>query len=353
MADSRRLPTALALAVAFVFPAFTNLMTAQEADSLSTQLISYQLRQESETSAASTPAEPGLDKVFFEGNAPTTISQLQAMEQHFAELAETVKPAVVNIAIGGAQGSGIVVTSDGYILTAAHVIGKPGQEATVTFPDEKQVKATTLGIETRIDSGMLKINDDEGNEFPFLDIGLSDELKEGHWVMAVGHPGGMDTKRGLVVRVGRVIFRNSNVLRTDCTLVGGDSGGPLVNMQGEVIGIHSRIGAQLWNNLHVPIDTYSDNWDRLADGIIIDGRPSFGFDVVGTSNEVESVAKKSSAEKAGLQKGDIIKKIGPTLIEDSEDIRAAIATLKPFMKTKIVVERDGEEISIDITVGSR
>jgi serine protease Do len=340
----------VAMAAAFAFSSTLSWAFSQEFPP-ATQPVSWQ--QESETSAASPPAEVSLDSILFEGRSPATIEQLRLMQEHFAELAETVKPAVVNIAIGGAQGSGVVVTSDGYILTAAHVIGRPGQQATVTFPDGTNVQATTLGIETRMDSGMLKIKEDEGSDWPYLEIGLSNDLDEGHWVMAIGHPGGIDKKRGLVVRVGRIVYQNTNVLRTDCTLVGGDSGGPLVNMNGEVIGIHSRIGSQLWNNLHVPIDTYSDNWDRLAEGIIIDGRASLGFNVVGTTNEVDAVTDFGSAQKAGLKKGDIITRIGSTRVEDREDISNAMRRLKPFMKTKIVIERDGKEQTLDVTVGAR
>ena len=247
----------------------------------------------------------------------------------------------------------MVVSEDGYILTAAHVIGRPNQTATITFPDGKKVEATTLGIQNNIDSGMLKINGDQDEEYPHLEIGLSDELKLGQWVMAVGHPGGIDEKRGLVVRVGRIIDKTNTVLKTDCTLVGGDSGGPLLDMNGDVIGIHSRIGTQLWNNIHVPVDTYSENWDRLAKGIIIDGRANLGFSVVDDTNEVESVAENSAAATAGLKKGDIIKKIGSSEIEDKEDIANVKNGLRPFMTTEIIVERDGEQKTLELLVSGR
>ena len=292
-------------------------------------------------------------KLLFNGESPTSIAQLRELEKHFAELANKVKPAVVNIQIRGAQGSGVVVSEDGYILTAAHVIGRPNQTATITFPDGKKVEATTLGIQNNIDSGMLKIKGDQDAEFPYLEIGLSDELTLGQWVMAVGHPGGIDEKRGLVVRVGRIIDKSNTVLKTDCTLVGGDSGGPLLDMNGDVIGIHSRIGTQLWNNIHVPVDSYSENWDRLAKGIIIDGRANLGFSVVEDTNEVESVAENSAAATAGLEKGDIIKKIDNSEIEDKEDIAKAKNGLRPFMTIEIVVERDGEPKTLELLVSGR
>lgn len=311
------------------------------------------LSQESETSAPAS-AEPSFTrKLLFNGESPTSIVQLRELEKHFAQLSKKVKPAVVNIQIKGAQGSGVVVSEDGYILTAAHVIGRPDQIATITFPDGKKVEATTLGVQNNIDSGMLKINMDQDEEFPYLDIGLSDDLNLGQWVMAVGHPGGIDEDRGLVVRVGRIIDKTNTVLKTDCTLVGGDSGGPLLDMNGDVVGIHSRIGTQLWNNIHVPVDSYSENWDRLAKGIIIDGRAILGFNVVDDTNKVDSVAEKSAAEKAGLKKGDVIIEIGGVEVEDKEDIATAKNGLRPFMKTEIVVERDGEEKTLEMIVSDR
>lgn len=309
------------------------------------------LAQDESNASARAAKEPAEPFELFSGQAPSSIDELRSMQDIFAEVAERVKPATVNIQMGGAQGSGVVVTTDGYILTAAHVIGKPGGKAQVVFPDGKKFKATTLGVDTKIDSGMLKIDEGQGDDFPYLDMGLSNQLTNGQWVMAIGHPGGLDEDRGLVIRVGRILAEDSSVLRTDCTLVGGDSGGPLVDMNGEVIGIHSRIGSQLWNNLHVPVDTYSENWDLMADGIVLNGNPVLGLDVVEQTNVIESVAKDSAAEKAGLKKGDIIKKIGDAEILGRADIKPALADYRTNMKIQIVIERDGEEITVELIAG--
>ncbi len=305
-------------------------------------------------SAGSAPATETVSKStasLFDGNVPQTLEELRAMEDKFAEVAEIVKPATVNIQLGGGQGSGVIVTSDGYILTAAHVIGRPGGKADVTFADNRKVTATTLGIDTRLDSGMLKIDEGQGEDFPYLEIGLSNELKEGQWVMAVGHPGGLDEARGLVVRVGRILLESNRILRTDCTLVGGDSGGPLVDMEGSLIGIHSRIGSQLWNNIHVPIDVYSENWDGLKEGLVLDGRANLGFSVADSTNKIESVVEKGAADKVGIKVGDLIKKIGLLEVKDRDGIKAATKDLRPNMKVKIVVERDGVEQSFELVVG--
>jgi len=273
------------------------------------------------------------------------------MEDHFAILADQVSPATVNIQIGMAQGSGVVVSDDGYILTAAHVIGRPGSIASVTFPDGRKVDANTLGLARKLDYGMLKILETEGKNFPHLEIGLSAELQPGQWVMAVGHPGGIDEKRGLVFRAGRIISNHHERLQTDCTLVGGDSGGPLVDMNGEVIGIHSRIGSKLWDNLHAPIDVYSTNWDRMDRGLVIDGNPYMGFTVRPNSNRISDVKEKGPAEKAGLKAKDRIVEIDGTAIETYDGLERAIAKLKPYQKTTFKIKRRSKTLSIEVVVG--
>lgn len=305
----------------------------------------------------SDPSSPAATKkfnpaeTFFGGVAPRTLEELRELEIKFAEITELVKPATVNIQMGGSQGSGVVVTRDGYILTAAHVIGEPFQKATVTFPDNRKFNATTLGNSTRDDSGILKIDDGQADEFPYIEMGISSNLKPGQWVLAIGHPGGIDEKRGLVVRAGRILNAAPNVLQTDCTLVGGDSGGPLVDLNGEVVGIHSRIGMNLWDNLHVPVDAYSDNWDRMIEGVMLAGRPSMGFSIAADSTKVETIKENGPAAKAGMQVGDVIKKIDGRTIANLDELKAVSRELLPNMKIKVVVQRGDQEMVLDLVVG--
>ena len=295
--------------------------------------------------------EPVSIDFLFEGKSPSSIEELKAMEEHFASLADQISPATVNIQIGMAQGSGVVVSEDGYILTAAHVIGRPGNIASITFPDGSKVKAKSLGLARNLDYGMLKILEEEGDDFPHLDIGLSAELELGQWVMAVGHPGGIDEKRGLVFRAGRIISNEREKLQTDCTLVGGDSGGPLVDMNGDVIGIHSRIGSKLWDNLHAPIDVYSENWDRMDLGLVLDGEPYMGFTVKPNSTRVTAVVEKGPADKAGIKAQDRILSIDGTKIESYGALEVAIARLRPYQKTTFKIKRRSKTLPIEVVVG--
>ena len=300
------------------------------------------------------PANPGLE-FLSGGNSPTTIEHLREMEKVFARLEKQVASATVNIQVGDAQGSGVVVSRDGYILTAAHVIERPYNDAKITFADGSTANAVTLGMNRVIDSGMLKITDK--GKWKFLDIGESRDLAPGKWVMAIGHPGGLTEGRGLVYRAGRIndVDGRRGFLKTDCALVGGDSGGPLVDLNGFVIGIHSRIGQQLIDNFHVPIDIYSQEWDELAKGVVVGGTESW-MGIAPDRDEtsmlkVKSVNKYSGAAKAGIQAGDVILKVNEYEIENIAALLRTLRKFRPRDKVKVKISRDDEEIELEVTLG--
>ena len=320
-------------------------------------------RGEAETAIAAETKDAFLG----ESNTPTTIEQLRQMEQVFADVIEHVAPATVNIMVEDAQGSGVIISRDGYILTAAHVINRPNKLATITFADGTTASAVTLGVNKGFDSGMLKITDK--GRWPFVDIGESSQLKKGQWVMSIGHPGGLTEGRGLVYRAGRILRvpepitdltpwlgNNAATIVTDCTLVGGDSGGPLVDLDGYVIGIHSRIGGRLTENYHVPIDLFSKEWDELTDGTIVGSKRAYlGVNLVRDKSEVviERVVPRESADQAGLKKGDVVIKVNETDTPDKRSFRATLSKLKPRDVITVVVEREDEEIELEITLGYR
>jgi hypothetical protein len=144
---------------------------------------------------------------------------------------------------------------------------------------------------------------DEPGPYPFVEMGRSSTLALGQWVIAVGHPGGFRPNRSPVVRLGRVLMSNPFLIRTDCAQDGGDSGGPLFDLDGVVVGIHSRIGpGAITENVHVPIDTYKQTWDRLASA------ESWG-ERLGDQPTVESAGGKIVFErKDNLTPDDFIEK---------------------------------------------
>ena len=171
------------------------------------------------------------------------------------------------------EGSGVVVSEDGLVLTVGHVVAKPGNELIVIFPDGRRAAAKALGANFSRDSGLAKITDP--GKWPYVEMGRSDDIKPGAWCMALGHPGGIQQGRTPPIRLGRVLNsgKGARFLVTDATVISGDSGGPLFDLEGRVIGVHSNIGMNVNQNQHVPINVYREQWDDLLAGKAI-GSPA-------------------------------------------------------------------------------
>jgi serine protease Do len=205
------------------------------------------------------------DESPFTKPAPKNPADLRAIEERVTSLVPTILPSVVALQVGPAQASGVIVSSDGYVLTAAHVIEQPGRNVTIIFSDGKTAHGKTLGLNPQVDGGLVQITDQ--GPWPYSPIAPRDEAAaHGDWCLALGHPGGFQAGRTPPVRLGRVIDMDRAIIRTDCTISMGDSGGPLFDMQGRVIGIHSRIADETTMNLHVPASTYQDAWEVLKAG---------------------------------------------------------------------------------------
>ncbi len=316
-------------------------------------------------------AAPPLPKAF-EKNVPENIKDLQEIEQHVKKLLDKVIPATVGLRIGGSSGSGVIIDSEGHVLTAGHVSGKPDQDVQIILHDGKTLKGKTLGGNRGIDSGMLKITDK--GEFPFVEMGKSSDLKKGAWCMAIGHPNGYQKGRTPVVRLGRVQDSDKRAdrgwIRTDCTLVGGDSGGPLFDMHGKVIGIHSRIGGPITQNIHVPVDTYVESWDKLAKGEIW-GETLFGGKKGGPKNtggdaylgvridpyakdcKVQIVNPESPAGAAGVKADDIIISIDGKKIATNAEFEKMLGTKQPDKFIALEVRRGEEMLNFKIKLSKR
>lgn len=201
--------------------------------------------------------------------APKDAAALQAIENQVKAVVAKVLPSVVGIRIGNSQGSGVIVTKDGWVATAGHLIPKPDEDVTFLFADGKTVKGKTRGLDKTTDSGLMKITqpgEGPAGEWPAVEKGTSAAVPPGAWCVGVGHPLGYQQGRPPVVRVGRVLSVGDNAIRSDCLIVAGDSGGPLFDLDGKWIGIHSRIGGSANLNMHVPVDVYKRDWDDLAAG---------------------------------------------------------------------------------------
>jgi serine protease Do len=190
-----------------------------------------------------------------------------------------------------------------------------------------------------------------------MEMGKSKDLGYGTWCLAVGHPGGYQKDRGLVVRLGRVLLTKDDAITTDCTLVGGDSGGPLFDMHGKVIGINSRIAGPITANLHVPVDAFHEDWPRLVksdawghlpgQGPVLGVRRVEGVDVA----KVAKVIADSPAEKAGLKEGDVVIRFGDKEITDFSSLKEAVDDHNPGDKVTAKVKRGEEELEVTVTLG--
>jgi len=303
------------------------------------------------------PAAPALHL-----QVPTSVDDLKNLEKQVKVVVDQVTPATVGLVVGGSSGSGVIISEDGYVLTAGHVSGKPGQEVIVIFPDGKQVKAKALGMSKSIDSGLVKIT--EEGKYPYCEMGRSGELKKGQWVVAIGHPGGFKKGRTPVVRLGRVQELTEMLVRTDCTLVGGDSGGPLFDLDGKVIGIHSRIGGTIATNIHVPVDTYRDNWDRLAKSEVMGSRlgvperpvvepPHLGI-TFGKETVVDKIDPDSPAAKAGFKEKDIVTKFDGVKVDTLDQIKTQLGKRKPGDEVTLEIRRgDNETLTLKVVLGKK
>ncbi|HEX8916718.1 MAG TPA: trypsin-like peptidase domain-containing protein [Humisphaera sp.] len=302
---------------------------------------------------------------------PKSADDLKAIEARVAEITKKVMPAVVGIQANGGQGSGVIITSDGYVLTAGHVSGSPNQDVTLILADGRRVKARTLGVNKTIDSGLIKIT--EPGEWPAAEIGESGKLKKGEWVIALGHPGGYRRDRPPVLRLGKVLNNPgiNDFLTTDCTLVGGDSGGPLFDLEGRVVGINSRIGPSTLNNMHTPVDTFPQTWDRLArsdawggepqriaGGLFGRGGPMLGLrgesiPEGGKGARVIELTPGGPAEAAGLKVGDVVTKFDNRPVDTMDDLAEMIGGKRPGNEVPIEVRRDGKTVTLKATLARR
>src|SRR5215813_7235937 len=177
-----------------------------------------------------------------EATDPTQAASPSGISRTFVDAAKRIKPAVVHIKVGtrGATGSGVIVSSDGYILTNNHV-ASAANELTVKLADGRELRARRIGVDPRTDLALIKV---EAQNMPYATLGDSSKLEQGEWVIALGSPFGLEQTMtaGIISATGRKFGgAYDNYIQTDASVTPGNSGGPLVNMNGEVIGVNTSI----------------------------------------------------------------------------------------------------------------
>lgn len=289
---------------------------------------------------------------------PESLDELVAIQERVQSLVESLQAVTVGIRRGPAQGTGVIIGRNGYVLTAAHVSGPPGRRVTLITNNGSPLEGVSLGRHKVLDAGLVKIT--QAGDWPVAKVSDGRSLKEGDWVVGTGHPGGFDGERLPVVRLGRVIGKMTWIIHTDVTLVGGDSGGPLFDLNGQVVAVHSRIGPGAELNFHVPMSAYIDNWHWMTAG---EDRPvsaDSGGPVLGVDGEdvrkgcrVIRVFPDRPAAAAGLETGDIITQIDDRFIFGLEDLIASVNHYSPGDTVTVKFKRDGELKSLRVTLAER
>jgi len=263
-------------------------------------------------------------------------------------------------------GSGFILTTDGFIMTNAHVVDGADQ-VIVTLTDKREFTARIVGADKRTDVAVVKI---EASGLPPVKIGDPNRLKVGEWVMAIGSPFGLENTvtAGIVSAKGRDTGDYLPFIQTDVAINPGNSGGPLINMRGEVVGINSQIysrsGGFMGISFAIPIDEAVQVSTQLrASGRVQRGRLGVGIGDV--SKEVaeslglgkpqgalvSNVEAGSPADKAGIEAGDIILKFDGKKIEKSSDLPRAVGGTKPGTASTVTVFRRGTTKDYPIMVG--
>jgi len=294
--------------------------------------------------------------VVFKRPSPESMADLESIQQHVQKLVQRISAAVVAVEIGNGSGSGVVISSDGLVLTAGHVIGRANRNVTFTFADGKKAHGKTIGIGEEDDTGLMKITD--AGPWPYVETGDVETAHRGDWVLAFGHPGGFDVRRSLVVRLGRIIRLSPN-LQTDCTISPGDSGGPLIDMYGRVIGIHSFISSSMAENFHVPMSAFFSDWDSMVNpqqelvSTHVSGFVGIkGVDESPKGCRLTDIEKDTPAFKAGLKVGDVILKVDGREILVAASFRRMIAEYSPGDSVNLNIRRGTKLMSLNVKLGA-
>lgn len=342
----------------------------------------------------------GVHRVAVADQGQSSLPSPKDLSRTFINVAKQIKPAVVNIDVvekakrttmrlpegfpqipgfGDMQprkqqgtGSGVIISSDGYILTNNHVAGSADQ-IKVKLADGREFKARVIGKDAETDLAVIKI--DEQN-LPFARLGDSDKVEQGEWVIALGSPFGLQQTMtaGIVSAVGRDLGASSqftNFIQTDASINPGNSGGPLINMEGEVIGINSMIFSQTGTSEGIGFAIPSNLANKVYAALIKNGKVTRGYlgvylqpvspslartvGYTGTEGAVvgDLARENTPAANAGLRSGDVIVEFDGKPVKSPKQLTEMVADTPVGKATSIKYVRDGRIETSTIRLGER
>jgi serine protease Do len=262
-------------------------------------------------------------------------------------------------------GSGFILTSDGLIMTNAHVV-EGADEVIVTLTDKREFKAKLIGADKRSDVALVKI---DAAGLPAVKVGDVSRLKVGEWVMAIGSPFGLENTvtAGIVSAKQRDTGDYLPFIQTDVAINPGNSGGPLINMRGEVVGINSQIYSRSGGSMGISFAIPMDEAVRVSEQLRVSGRVSRGrigvqidqvtkevAEAIGLGKAqgalVRAVEPGAPADKAGVEAGDIIVKFEGKAVEKSSDLPRMVGSTKPGTRSALTVFRRGSYKDLSVTI---
>ncbi len=262
-------------------------------------------------------------------------------------------------------GSGFILSSDGFIMTNAHVV-EGADEVMVTLTDKREFKARIVGADKRTDVAVVKI---QATGLPAVKVGDVSRLRVGEWVMAIGSPFGLENTvtAGIVSAKQRDTGDYLPFIQTDVAINPGNSGGPLINMRGEVVGINSQIYSRSGGFMGISFAIPMDEAMRVSEQLRSNGRVSrgrIGVQIAPVTKEVaesiglgklqgvlvRGVEEGSPADKAGIEAGDIITKFDGKAIEKPADLPRAVGNTKPGSRVVVTVFHRGASKDVNVTV---
>lgn len=313
-----------------------------------------------------------------ESQAQPIPSELARLNDELSQLSERLKPGLVQLRVRrsasaeeqegprSASGSGFLIRSDGLLVTNAHVVAGADRVQVKLF-DGRRVQGKVLGRDNRTDLALVKV--DGVSDLPVLPLGDSNRVRVGEFVLALGHPFGLEqtVSFGIVSRKGAPLLTAApgfDFIQTDAAVNPGNSGGPLVNMAGEVVGVNSMAARGGSIGFAIPANLVKALLPQLAEkGKVEWGWLGVGLDEVNDEDAtqlglkdtrgviIRRVMPDQPAARGGMKEKDVVVKIGNTPVVTPRDLQRIIASTSPGKSLNLVVIRENKEVELSVTVG--